>query len=279
MAEPRNCSECKESLLGQKFILKAEKPHCVKCYETLWCANCVACHQLIGCTSKDVSFKGLHWHGECFLCIRCSQSLVDQAFATRDDMLMCSTCYSNEFAAKCHECMTIIMPGSKKMEHKGISWHESCFICKSCQQTIGTRSFIQKDASNYCLHCFEELFAQQCIHCKKPITTGGVNYHDQPWHKECFVCNGCKQQLAGQRFTSRDDSAYCFDCFSNLFAKKCAYCTTPISGLGGSKYISFKERQWHNDCFNCKRCCVSLVGQGFLTFNDDVFCPDCGKDV
>lgn len=64
----------------------------------------------------------------------------------------------------------------------------------------------------------------------QPITTGGVNYRDQPWHKECFVCIGCKQQLAGQRFTSRDDFAYCLDCFCNLFAKKCASCTTPISG-------------------------------------------------
>lgn len=69
-----------------------------------------------------------------------------------------------------------------------------------------------------------------CPYHSQPITTGGVNYRDQPWHKECFVCIGCKQQLAGQRFTSRDDFAYCFDCFCNLFAKKCAYCTTPISG-------------------------------------------------
>lgn len=64
----------------------------------------------------------------------------------------------------------------------------------------------------------------------QPITTGGVNYRDQPWHKECFLCTGCKEQLAGQRFTSRDDLTYCLNCFCNLFAKKCAYCTTPISG-------------------------------------------------
>lgn len=64
----------------------------------------------------------------------------------------------------------------------------------------------------------------------QPITTGGVNYRDQPWHKECFVCIGCKGQLAGQRFTSRDDFVYCLNCFCNLFAKKCASCTCPISG-------------------------------------------------
>lgn len=52
-----------------------------------------------------------------------------------------------------------------------------------------------------------------------------------------------------------------------------------FSGLGGSKYISFEERQWHNDCFNCKKCLVSLVGRGFLTERDDILCPDCGKDI
>lgn len=228
-------------------------------------------------------------------------------------------------------------------------------------------------------------------HISQPIT---VSCRDQPWHKECFVCIGCKQQLAGQRLTSRDNFAHCFACFCNLFAKKWAYCTSPISGigvtpllsqimvyklwldvgigrvwfcswhlkkaitplaswivkwfrgrsnlqltganrqkhfpprsyastwilciqlhqlqdnyisdirrllrwsalcspcifthwlffgvfvsgLGGSKYITFKLRQWHNDCFNCKKCNSSLVGRSFLTCRDDVLCPDCGKD-
>ncbi|XP_077452108.1 four and a half LIM domains protein 2-like [Stigmatopora argus] len=279
MAEPCTCNECNDSLYGQKFILKDKLPHCIKCYETLYCNECMACGQLIDCKSKDVSFKNQHWHGECFVCTRCNRSLVDEPFAPRDDLLLCSACYSDEFSAKCHACLRVIAPGSKKMEHKGTSWHENCFICKLCQEPIGMRNFVQKDANNYCLSCYEINFALQCIHCMKPITTGGINYHDQPWHKECFVCSGCKQQLAGRRFTSRDDLAYCFDCFCNLFSKKCTYCTTPINGLGGSKYISFNERQWHNDCFNCRKCCVSLVGQGFLTCNNDIFCPDCTKDI
>ncbi|NXB76270.1 FHL2 protein, partial [Donacobius atricapilla] len=114
---------------------------------------------------------------------------------------------------------------------------------------------------------------------KQAITTGGVTYREQPWHKECFVCTECKKQLSGQRFTSRDEFAYCLSCFCNLYAKKCAGCTNPISGLGGTKYISFEERQWHNDCFNCKKCSLSLVGRGFLTERDDIFCPECGKDI
>uniref|UniRef100_A0A8C5GJN0 Four and a half LIM domains protein 2-like n=1 Tax=Gouania willdenowi TaxID=441366 RepID=A0A8C5GJN0_GOUWI len=256
MVESYDCKECEESLYGQKYILKEENPYCIKCYETLFSSDCESCHKLIGCTSK--------------------------------------------------------------MQHKDRSWHENCFACNRCQQPIRTRSFVQKEANHYCLPCYEKQFALQCSHCRKvrppatnqkpnqpmsktllfafyesrrtlnvgflsaceqPITTGGVNYRDQPWHKECFVCIGCKQQLAGQRFTSRDDFTYCLSCFCNLFTKKCAYCTSPISGLGGSKYISFEQRQWHNDCFNCKKCSVSLVGRGFLTSKDDILCPDCGKDL
>lgn len=44
------------------------------------------------------------------------------------------------------------------------------------------------------------------------------------------MCTACKKQLSGQRFTSRDEFAYCLSCFCNLYAKKCAGCTNPISG-------------------------------------------------
>lgn len=44
------------------------------------------------------------------------------------------------------------------------------------------------------------------------------------------MCTACKKPLSGQRFTSRDEFAYCLDCFCDLYAKKCAGCTNPISG-------------------------------------------------
>ncbi len=52
------------------------------------------------------------------------------------------------------------------------------------------------------------------------------------------------------------------------------YC---IIGSGGTRYISFEDRHWHNDCFVCQRCRSSLVGRGFLTEGPDILCPDCGK--
>lgn len=62
------------------------------------------------------------------------------------------------------------------------------------------------------------------------LTKGGVTYKDEVWHKECFLCTGCKAPLAGQPFTSQGDSPYCVKCFSSLYAKKCAGCNTAITG-------------------------------------------------
>lgn len=66
---------------------------------------------------QDLSFKERHWHSQCFLCFKCSRSLVDRPFATKDDMLMCVECYSNEYSAKCHACMKTIMPGRAAQKH------------------------------------------------------------------------------------------------------------------------------------------------------------------
>lgn len=52
MAERYDCAECKESLYGQKYILKDESMYCIKCYEALFSNTCEVCHLLIASTSK-----------------------------------------------------------------------------------------------------------------------------------------------------------------------------------------------------------------------------------
>lgn len=139
----------------------------------------------------------------------------------------------------------------KKMEYKGRQWHELCFCCCICAEPIGTKSFIPKvsnhhpsssliiphlphlplqDNEIFCTQCYEDKFATRCIKCSKSINAGGVTYRNSPWHKECFTCTNCNTCLAGQRFTSREEKPYCADCFGDLFAKKCASCSKPITG-------------------------------------------------
>ncbi|VDP75910.1 unnamed protein product [Schistosoma curassoni] len=67
------------------------------------------------------------------------------------------------------------------------------------------------------------------------IRRGGVTYKGNPWHKECFTCTSCSKQLAGLKFTSKDEQPYCADCYGELFAKKCTKCTKPITGYWSSR--------------------------------------------
>lgn len=48
-------------------------------------------------------------------------------------------------------------------------------------------------------------------------------------------------------------------------------------GIGGTRFISFEDRHWHNDCFICAGCKASLVGRGFITDGEDIICPECAK--
>ncbi|XP_037035755.1 four and a half LIM domains protein 2 isoform X11 [Bradysia coprophila] len=172
---------------------------------------------------------------------------------------------------------TMAVPGTKKMEYKTRQWHEKCFSCCVCKTPIGTRSFIPREQEIYCSGCYEEKYATRCIKCNLIITSGGVTYKNEPWHRECFTCTNCTTSLAGQRFTSRDEKPYCAECFGELFAKRCTSCTKPITGIGGTRFISFEDRHWHNDCFICASCKTTLVGRGFITDGADIICPECAK--
>ena len=58
----------------------------------------------------------------------------------------------------------------KKMEYKTRQWHEKCFVCCTCKQPIGTKSFIPKEHDIYCAKCYEDKFATKCIKCNKVIS-------------------------------------------------------------------------------------------------------------
>merc|ERR1711953_602 len=236
-SEAMFCHHCDDSLAGHRYVLRDDHPYCIKCYENVFANNCDECGKIIGIDSKDLSYKEKHWHEACFLCNKCRTSLVDKQFGSKADRIYCGP----------------------------------------CKNPIGTKSFIPKEHDIYCAKCYEEKFATKCIKCSKVITQGGVTYRNDPWHRECFTCTHCQKSLAGQRFTSRDDKPYCADCFGELFSKRCTSCAKPITGIGGTRFISFEGRHWHNDCFVCSSCRGSLVGKGFITDADDIICPDCAK--
>lgn len=60
---------------------------------------------------QDLSYKDRHWHEQCFKCAKCNRSLVEKAFAAKDDLLLCTECYANDYSSKCTTCKKTVMPG------------------------------------------------------------------------------------------------------------------------------------------------------------------------
>ncbi|XP_055888823.1 prickle planar cell polarity protein 3-A-like isoform X2 [Biomphalaria glabrata] len=271
------CHNCDKQLVACRYIVKEEHPYCIPCYQQLFAHNCDECGKPIGPDFKDLSYKDRHWHEFCFKCCGCQKSLVDQPFASKNDKIYCSDCHDNNFAARCDGCGEPFRGGMKKFEYKGKQWHDWCFVCSECNQPIGNKSFIPRDERVICVPCYESKYAQRCSKCGDVINKGGISYKNTPWHRECFTCTNCNKQLAGEKFTSKEEHPYCGDCYGELFAKRCCRCTKPITGIGGTKFISFEERHWHSDCFNCYKCDASMVGRGFLMNGEDIVCPECGR--
>ncbi|XP_023244352.1 four and a half LIM domains protein 2-like [Centruroides sculpturatus] len=271
------CWKCDENLTGQQYIPRDDNPFCIRCYEKLYSNICEKCGKAIEVDSKDLSIKNKHWHEACFLCNECHTSLINKPFGINANQVYCAKCYEVSYATRCVKCGEKFKAGTRKMEYKDKQWHENCFYCVVCTNPIGTKNFIPKDNDIYCMTCYERKFTIYCIKCNQVISVSGVTFRNEHWHRECFCCTNCQTYLAGQRFTSRNEEPYCAECFGELFAKKCTACKTPITSICGARFITFEDRNWHNDCFVCATCKVSLTGRGFFINGDDILCPKCAN--
>ncbi|KAK3535170.1 hypothetical protein QTP70_004737 [Hemibagrus guttatus] len=281
MTERFNCFYCRDDLHGKKYIMKDEKHVCVRCFDKLCANTCAECRRPIGADAKELTHKNRHWHEDCFRCAKCYKPLANEPFAAKDDgKIMCGKCGAREDSPRCQGCYKVIMPGSQNVEYKHKVWHEECFICFECKQPIRSQSFLTKGDEFYCGACHEKKFSKNCARCKEPITSGGISYQDKPWHSECFVCNTCKKPLAGARFTAHEDDFYCVDCYKTSVAKKCTGCQNPITGFGrGTNVVNYENHTWHEYCFNCKKCSLSLAHKRFVMHEENIYCPDCAKKL
>uniref|UniRef100_A0A4W5N706 Four and a half LIM domains 1b n=1 Tax=Hucho hucho TaxID=62062 RepID=A0A4W5N706_9TELE len=232
MTDSMNCKYCREDLSGKKYVKQEEKPFCVRCHDQFW----------------ELQHKGRYWHADCFRCYKCYKTLAKESFSAKDDGIKCGKCSSPEDAPRCNAYYKAILAGSEN----------DCFTCFHCTDI-------------YCNRCHEKRFAKICVSCKQEITTGGVNYQEQPWHSECFVCSSCRKPLAGTRFTSHEEKAFCVDCYKTTVAKKCFGKATNV--------VNYEGSSWHEYCFNCKKCSLSLANKRFVANAGDIFCSDCAKKL
>jgi hypothetical protein len=100
-----------------------------------------------------------------------------------------------------------------------------------------------------------------------------------------------ERMLAGQRYILRDDHPFCIKCYEDVFANTCDECAKPIGidskvcypptqtlvthSIPVLQDLSYKDKHWHEDCFLCSMCKISLVDKPFGSKNDRIFCANC----
>uniref|UniRef100_A0A8C6YXF9 Four and a half LIM domains 1 n=1 Tax=Nothoprocta perdicaria TaxID=30464 RepID=A0A8C6YXF9_NOTPE len=167
MSERFDCHYCRDPLQGKKYVQKEGRHCCVKCFEK-FCANtCIECKKPIGADSKELHFKNRYWHDNCFRCVKCYTSLVNEPFMLRENnKVWCSNCTATEDAPRCKGCFKPIIAGDQNVEYKKMVWHKDCFTCSQCNKVIGSGSFFPKGDDFYCVSCHEQKFAKTCAKCK-----------------------------------------------------------------------------------------------------------------
>lgn len=55
-------------------------------------------------------------------------------------------------------------------------------------------------------------------------------------------------------------------------------CSSLLSGFGkGVNVVNYEGSSWHEYCFNCKKCSLSLSNKRFVAKGKDILCTDCGN--
>ncbi|CAO4373692.1 unnamed protein product [Caenorhabditis nigoni] len=86
------CAQCNDVLADQKYMQRANKPVCLKCFHSSSSTiSCTTCRLSFSSDTPHMSQGDLHWHAsaECFCCCVCSKNLLGVKYSRVGESLFC----------------------------------------------------------------------------------------------------------------------------------------------------------------------------------------------
>ncbi|XP_032511304.2 prickle planar cell polarity protein 3 isoform X2 [Danaus plexippus] len=178
----------------------------------------------------------------------------------------------------CMGCSKSIRNGGMAVQAPKISeeayFHPACFTCSECDELLVELAYCTLDGRLFCVRHYSEQLKPRCHSCDELIFSGEyTKAMNKDWHSGHFCCWKCDESLTGQRYVLRDEQPYCIKCYEGVFANGCEECNK-IIGID-SKDLSYKDKHWHEACFLCAKCRVSLVDKQFGSKLDKIYCGNC----
>mmetsp|Transcript_53830 Transcript_53830/g.131942 ORF Transcript_53830/g.131942 Transcript_53830/m.131942 type:complete len:257 (+) Transcript_53830:336-1106(+) len=180
-----------------------------------------------GCSSFFKPFETAHdaigklYHDRCCKCFGCGTNVTAGCYDVGGQP-HCDACSrkggggGGKSAAAggsaCPACGTSIASDDSATLADGVKYHQRCFKCATCQQTL-TSEFWPVGGKLFCAAHAAEAKGDTCHGCKTTITGGKVMVVcDKKWHVECVACAACKCKLGSGEIYAKGNEPHCKAC-------------------------------------------------------------------
>ncbi|XP_064366571.1 PDZ and LIM domain protein 5 isoform X3 [Dromaius novaehollandiae] len=146
--EEFNCAHCKASMAYIGFVEEKGALYCEGCYEKFFAPECSRCQRKI--LGEVINALKQTWHVSCFVCVACHNPIRNNVFHLEDGDPYCETDYYALFGTMCHGCEFPIEAGDRFLEALGHTWHDTCFVCSVCSDSLEGQTFFSKKDKPLC---------------------------------------------------------------------------------------------------------------------------------
>ncbi|XP_062430184.1 PDZ and LIM domain protein 5 isoform X2 [Rhea pennata] len=146
--EEFNCAHCKTSMAYIGFVEEKGALYCEGCYEKFFAPECSRCQRKI--LGEVINALKQTWHVSCFVCVACHNPIRNNVFHLEDGDPYCETDYYALFGTMCHGCEFPIEAGDRFLEALGHTWHDTCFVCSVCSDSLEGQTFFSKKDKPLC---------------------------------------------------------------------------------------------------------------------------------
>ncbi|XP_066934306.1 four and a half LIM domains protein 2-like [Clytia hemisphaerica] len=174
--------------------------------------KCWKCFGMI--QGEKVRYQEKQFCTRCYQCDGCKLSLKNKTCHEEGGQLYCKDCWNIIQQDKCYKCKTLIKVNGQK--YRGKLYHEECFTCSACNCSLVGLKFHEDEGRYYCEgKCYQDLGAYVCNGCGMQIDGNDIEYmlfQGKYYHNRCFVCDGCRAPLIGQKFKISQGQRFCTRC-------------------------------------------------------------------
>uniref|UniRef100_A0A8C6TVX4 PDZ and LIM domain 5a n=1 Tax=Neogobius melanostomus TaxID=47308 RepID=A0A8C6TVX4_9GOBI len=150
--EEFNCAHCSSSLADIGFVEEQGCVYCEHCYEEFFAPTCSRCRAKIMGVSSNITLL-LQYDAVLMFSADSGHVYIRIIhFTFQESSPRCPTQanFYSLFGTGCHGCEFPIEAGDRFVEALGYTWHDTCFVCAVCCNSLEGQKFFSKKDKPLC---------------------------------------------------------------------------------------------------------------------------------